>query len=86
MKRAVISDIHGNLEALRVVMEDIAEQNISRIVCLGDIVGYGPNPVECLDLIMRRSDVTILGNHDQATLFDPDGYFYEVNQLLRESD
>lgn len=74
MKRAVISDIHGNLEALRVVMEDIAEQNISRIVCLGDIVGYGPNPVECLDLVMRRCDVTILGNHDQATLFDPDGF------------
>lgn len=74
MKRALISDIHANLEALQVVLEDVAEQGISRIMCLGDVVGYGPNPVECLDLVMRRCDVTILGNHDQATLFDPDGF------------
>ena len=74
MKRALISDIHGNLEALQVVMEDIADQNIHRIICLGDIVGYGPNPVECLDLVMSRCETTILGNHDQATLFDPDGF------------
>ena len=74
MKRALISDIHANLEALQVVLQDIAEQGIDRIMCLGDVVGYGPNPVECLDIVMKRCDVTILGNHDQATLFDPDGF------------
>ncbi len=74
MRRALISDIHGNLEALETVLADIASVGVQRIYCLGDIVGYGPNPVECLDRVMRRCDVTILGNHDQATLFDPDGF------------
>lgn len=74
MKRALISDIHGNLEALLAVMADIEEQGVDEIFCLGDIIGYGPNPCECLDQVMRRSKVTILGNHDQAALFDPDGF------------
>ncbi|MCA9118985.1 MAG: metallophosphoesterase family protein [Planctomycetaceae bacterium] len=74
MKRALISDIHANLEALTAVLADIRSQEISEIYCLGDIVGYGPNPCECLDLVIRHSQVTILGNHDQATLFDPDGF------------
>lgn len=74
MKRALISDIHGNLEALRAVLADIDAQNIEEIFCLGDIIGYGPNPCECLDLVMERCTVTILGNHDQAALFDPDGF------------
>lgn len=74
MKRALISDIHANYEALRVVLADIKEQGIREIYCLGDIVGYGPNPVECLDEVIERCKVTILGNHDQAALFDPDGF------------
>lgn len=73
MKRAIISDIHGNLTALNAVMDDIAEQGVERVYCLGDVVGYGPNPCECLDRIMQV-DVCILGNHDQAALFDPDGF------------
>lgn len=74
MKRALISDIHANLEALTAVLADIRKQQISEIYCLGDIVGYGPNPCECLDEVIKFSQVTILGNHDQATLFDPDGF------------
>ena len=74
MRQALISDIHSNLEALSTVLADIARQKIDRIVCLGDIVGYGPNPCECLDLIIAKSDLTILGNHDQAALFDPEGF------------
>ncbi|MCS5631745.1 MAG: metallophosphatase family protein [Pirellulaceae bacterium] len=74
MKTALISDIHGNFEALQTVLADIREQQISRIFCLGDIVGYGPNPRECLDEVIRKCDITILGNHDEATLFDPDGF------------
>jgi predicted phosphodiesterase len=73
--RAIISDIHGNLEALEAVLADIDQQdNIEEIYCLGDIVGYGPNPRECVDLVMGRAKVTILGNHDQAALFDPEGF------------
>ena len=74
MRRALISDIHGNLEALQAVMADIASQNVQEIYCLGDIIGYGPNPNECLDIVIERCAVTILGNHDQAALFDPDGF------------
>ncbi len=74
MKRALISDVHANSEALQKVMEDIRQQGVSKIYCLGDIIGYGPNPCECLDQIMKHCTVTILGNHDQAALFDPDGF------------
>ena len=74
MKRALISDIHANSEALQKVLEDIRQQGVTEIYCLGDIIGYGPNPCECLDQVMQHCAVTILGNHDQAALFDPDGF------------
>ena len=73
MKRALISDVHSNLEALLAVLDDIRSQGISEIYCLGDIIGYGPNPRECLDYAME-CNVAILGNHDQAAMFDPDGF------------
>lgn len=74
MRRALISDVHGNIEALRAVLDDIRAQGVSVIYCLGDTIGYGPNPCECLDIVMSVAKVTILGNHDQAALFDPDGF------------
>ena len=74
VRQALISDIHSNFEALTAVLADIQLQRVDRIVCLGDIVGYGPNPCECLDMIIDKADFTILGNHDQAALFDPDGF------------
>jgi predicted phosphodiesterase len=70
MRRALISDIHGNLEALQAVLGDIATQGINEIVCLGDLVGYGPNPRECIDRVMASCQVTLLGNHDQRVLRD----------------
>jgi predicted phosphodiesterase len=73
VKRALISDIHSNLEALQAVLADINAQGITEIYCLGDIIGYGPSPRECIDLIMK-CDVCILGNHDQGALFDPVGF------------
>jgi diadenosine tetraphosphatase ApaH/serine/threonine PP2A family protein phosphatase len=68
--KAIVSDIHSNLEALQAVLEDIAAQSVETIYCLGDIVGYGPNPRECLHETMEWP-VVLLGNHDQAVLFDP---------------
>jgi predicted phosphodiesterase len=68
--KAILSDIHGNLEALHAVLEDIARHPVEAICCLGDVVGYGPNPRECLDQVMGWP-LVLLGNHDQATLFDP---------------
>ncbi len=55
------------------VLEDIQQLGIDEIYCLGDVVGYGPNPRECIDLC-RNLSVSILGNHDQAAIFDPDGF------------
>ena len=74
VRRALISDIHGNLEALEVVLDDIKAQGITEIFCLGDIIGYGPNPRECIDRVMDTCKITLLGNHDQGAMFDPDGF------------
>jgi predicted phosphodiesterase len=75
VKRALISDIHSNLEALEAVLADIRAQGISEIYCLGDLVGYGPNPRECIDLVIAHCrGNTLLGNHDQGALFDPEGF------------
>ena len=71
--RAIISDIHGNLEAVTAVLDDIKQRGISEIYCLGDIVGYGPNPRECVDKVME-CQMVLLGNHDQGALFDPEGF------------
>jgi predicted phosphodiesterase len=73
MKRAIVSDIHGNLEALEAVLADIAKETVDSVYCLGDIVGYGPNPRECLDRVISF-DQSILGNHDQGALYDPEGF------------
>lgn len=64
---ALISDIHGNLPALRAVLQDIRKRPVDRIFCLGDIVGYGPNPLEVLDF-MRNFEFCLVGNHDDAVI------------------
>lgn len=71
---AVISDIHSNLEALEAVLADIDARGVQDIVCLGDVVGYGPNPKECLDLVRQRCRVCLMGNHDHAVLFEPSNF------------
>jgi predicted phosphodiesterase len=71
--KAIISDIHANLEALEAVLADIKSQGIESIYCLGDVVGYGPNPRECIDRVMSCR-LCLLGNHDQGALFDPEGF------------
>jgi diadenosine tetraphosphatase ApaH/serine/threonine PP2A family protein phosphatase len=73
VKRAILSDIHSNIEALNAVLDDARQQGAEQFVCLGDIIGYGPNPGECIDLAMKF-DLCVLGNHDQGALFDPEGF------------
>jgi diadenosine tetraphosphatase ApaH/serine/threonine PP2A family protein phosphatase len=68
MRTALISDIHGNLQALQAVLDDIGGQNVDEIHCLGDVVGYGAAPVACLDLVADRCRVKLMGNHEFAAL------------------
>jgi len=79
MRYAIISDLHANMQAWKVVYEDIQNNNADRIICLGDIVGYGPNPAQVLREMRNKVDAVILGNHDaalcdklDATLFNDD--------------
>ncbi len=65
MKYAIIADIHGNLEAFQVVLEDIRAQNVDHIVCLGDVVGYNANPKECLQIVRDMNIPCVKGNHDE---------------------
>ena len=71
---AIISDIHANTEALQAVLDDIAARDVESIVCLGDVIGYGPEPRECLELIRKHASVTLLGNHDFAVLYEPENF------------
>lgn len=66
MKIAAISDIHGNIYSLMKVLEDIDEQKVDLVVCLGDLVGYGPHPNEVVALIKRREIPCIKGNYDAS--------------------
>ena len=69
LKIALISDIHGNIEALKAVMDDIQEEKpIKYLVCLGDIVGYYPNPLECINIVRKNCDIVIKGNHDASVI------------------
>ena len=68
---AIVSDIHGNFEALSTVFAEIDRREIEHVVCLGDIVGYGPNPMECLDLVRQRCRAALMGNHDFAVFYEP---------------
>ena len=68
MRVAIISDIHSNLEALIKAFEIIDKHSIDEIICLGDIVGYGANPNECVELVRQRCNLVIKGNHEDALL------------------
>lgn len=67
---ALISDIHGNLEALLAVLESVSRAPVDHVVCLGDVVGYGPDPAACVELVADACDAVVIGNHEQAVLDD----------------
>lgn len=68
MKYAIISDIHANLEALSAVLSFLKEEEIEKIFCLGDIVGYFSNPNECIELLRKNNVFSIAGNHDRVAV------------------
>lgn len=67
MRYGIVADIHGNLEALEAVLRQI-EGKVDQLVCLGDIVGYGPNPNECCEILRKRNILSVAGNHEKGTL------------------
>jgi len=68
MRFAVISDVHANLEALEAVLKKVKSLGADELVCLGDTVGYGANPNECVELVRERTRVVLCGNHDHAAI------------------
>ncbi len=72
---AFISDIHANLPALEAVLKDIdSTGKVERIYCLGDVIGYGPKPIECLDAVASRCKLILMGNHEHAVVFGAFGF------------
>ena len=65
---AIMSDLHANLEALEAVRQDLCHRGIEDVVCLGDIVNYGPDPEACIDIVMSLCRFTLMGNHEDAVL------------------
>jgi diadenosine tetraphosphatase ApaH/serine/threonine PP2A family protein phosphatase len=70
VKLAVISDLHSNREALEAVFADIRRRGITDLVCLGDVIGYGPDPEFCVDLVRGHARWCLMGNHDEALFLD----------------
>jgi diadenosine tetraphosphatase ApaH/serine/threonine PP2A family protein phosphatase len=70
MKVAVISDLHSNREALEAVFADIRRREVTDLVCLGDVIGYGPDPEFCVDLVRGHARWCLMGNHDEALFRD----------------
>ena len=79
MRCALISDVHGNYQALRAVLDDIGRRGISEIYCLGDIVGYGADPSQCLKEILENTDQIVVGNHDHGVVGLTDLSFFNTN-------
>jgi len=71
---AIVSDIHANVDALQAALADMESKGVDEIYNLGDVIDYGPQPQECLDVAMERFKVNILGNHEEATLNIPIGF------------
>ena len=81
MRYAILGDIHSNLTALRAVLEAIRAQGVDRILSVGDVVGYGAAPAECIELLREHDAAVVLGNHDAAVVGELDTIFF--NQHAR---
>lgn len=74
MRIAIVSDIHANLAAFEAVLRHAKSVGYDKMVCLGDVIGYGPDPVECIDLVREHCEWSLLGNHDFAALYEPTNF------------
>jgi diadenosine tetraphosphatase ApaH/serine/threonine PP2A family protein phosphatase len=76
LRTCILTDIHGNLEALQAVLEEAPSHSVDRYVCLGDTVGYGADPSACCDLVREKCQFTVVGNHDAAVAGRMDYSYY----------
>jgi diadenosine tetraphosphatase ApaH/serine/threonine PP2A family protein phosphatase len=76
MRQAVLSDIHGNWPAFRAVLDHLSHlaEPVERIICLGDVIGYGPDPIKCLQAVSEHCSVCLMGNHEWAVLHGAEGF------------
>lgn len=79
MRYGIISDIHSNLEALEAVLDDARRQHIDSFICLGDIVGYGANPNECIQRVRELTEQVVVGNHDHAAVGLTDVSYFNLH-------
>jgi predicted phosphodiesterase len=79
MNYAIISDIHGNYDALSAVLADIAGSRVDRVICLGDIVGYGAEPQKCIEEVKSLTNWVVAGNHDHAAIAKMPLDYFNVN-------
>ena len=84
MRLAIVSDLHANLSAAEAVFERIERLSIDRVICLGDVVGYGGNPNEVCALVRKHAEITIVGNHDAAVSgrMDYTNYYQAAREAL----
>ena len=68
MRVGLLSDVHANLQALRTVLRRLEQERVDRLVCLGDIVGYGGDPEACVEIVRERASTCVIGNHDAAAV------------------
>ncbi|MBT9131911.1 metallophosphoesterase [candidate division NPL-UPA2 bacterium Unc8] len=83
MKYGIIADIHSNLEALNAVREALSGENIDKLICPGDIVGYNADPVACVDFIKENKVISIKGNHDRLASGEDSGFSF--NEIARHA-
>ena len=87
MKYAILSDIHSNPTALEQALEDARAHDVEKIFCLGDVVGYGPDPARTIELVRKNCDVVVMGNHDAAVagVLNIDGYVGTAAEGIRRN-
>jgi predicted phosphodiesterase len=78
---AIVSDIHANATAFEAVLAHAKAIGYDQMVCLGDVIGYGPDPVECIDLVRHHCEWALLGNHDFASIYEPTNF----NSVARDA-
>jgi len=79
---AVLGCIQANAEALKAALADIRARNIERVVCLGDVVGFGPDPLECIELVRQSCFMFVKGDHDLAMIEGSEGFIPKTQQIL----